>query len=67
MQRKERTPTKTGPVKYAWFAFAVVAYAAMAGGLYSLASNTVFWGRSRPRAAAWVSRRWRTTGRGIDM
>lgn len=39
-------PRETGPVKYAWIAFSVVAYAAMAGGLFFLVSNTVFWIRA---------------------
>jgi hypothetical protein len=46
MASEQRTPMETGPVKYAWIAFAVVAYPAMAGGLFFLVSNTVFWARA---------------------
>ena len=44
--RNERPQRDIGPIRYAWIAFALVAYPALAGAVYSLVTNTVFWTRA---------------------
>ncbi len=43
MPSKKAPSSDPGPIKYAWIFFAIVAYPAMAAGLFFLVANTVFW------------------------